>query len=118
MIIHIINLRKDSILLSMVMAEVSIVPVGTGQTSVSFYVARALESVSTMDGLTCNLNAMGTILESDDIGVVLEAGRTMVTTLHNLGVDRVNLILKIDSRLDKHQTATEKVESIHKHLGM
>jgi uncharacterized protein (TIGR00106 family) len=100
----------------MVMAEISIVPVGTGRTGVSFYVARALESVSDIEGLRCHLNAMGTVLESEDIGTVMEAAKTMIATLHNLGVARVNAMLKIDSRLDKQDTAAGKVEAVRRHL--
>ena len=100
----------------MVMAEISVVPVGTGRTGVSFYVARALESVSDIKGLKCHLNAMGTILESDNIGTVLEAAEAMIATLHNLGVARVSATLKIDSRLDKQDTAAGKVEAVRRHL--
>ena len=100
----------------MVMAEISVVPIGTGQTGVSFYVARALESVSDIEGLECHLNAMGTVLESDDIDVVLEAAKTMILTLHNLGINRVSAMLKIDSRRDKTGTAADKVEAVRRHL--
>lgn len=100
----------------MVMAEISVVPVGTGRTGVSFYVARALESVSDTEGLECHLNAMGTILESDDIDTVMGAAKTMILTLHNLGVSRVSAMLKIDSRLDKTATAADKVRAVRRHL--
>ena len=100
----------------MVMAEISVVPVGTGQTGVSFYVARALESVSDTEGLKCHLNAMGTILESEDLDTILDATKTMIATLHNLGINRVSAILKIDSRLDKTDTADGKVKAVRRHL--
>lgn len=100
----------------MVMAEISVVPVGTGRTGVSFYVARALESVSDIKGLKCHLNAMGTVLESEDTGTVLKAAETMIAALHNLGVARVSATLKIDSRLDKQDTAAGKVEAVRRHL--
>lgn len=101
----------------MAMAEISVIPVGTGQTSVSFYVARALEAVSDVDGLQCHLNAMGTILEADDMATVLEASGTMIEALHNLGVSRVSAIIKIDSRRDKRDTADAKVDAVHRHMG-
>lgn len=101
----------------MVMAEISVVPIGTGQTSVSFYVARALESISDVDGLRCHLNAMGTILEADDMATILEASGTMIETLHNLGAARISAIIKIDSRRDKHDTISGKVESVHQHMA-
>ena len=63
------------------------------------------------------LNSMGTVIESEDIDSILTASKRMVETLHNLGVDRVGVILKIDSRADKHATMAQKVEAVHRHLG-
>lgn len=102
----------------MTMAEISILPVGTKSTSVSFYVARALESVDDTKDLKCHLNAMGTILEAKDTKTVLDAAETMISTLHNLGVDRVSAVLKIDSRLDKQDTVTDKVKAVRRHLDL
>ena len=36
--------------------------------------------------------------------------------VHNLGVNRVEVILKIDSRRDKNKKMEEKMESINKFL--
>lgn len=101
----------------MVMAEISVVPIGTGKTGVSFYVARALESVSDMPGLRYQLNPMGTVMEADDIDTILEATKGMVETLHNLGADRVGVTLKIDSRRDKSGTMDGKVEAVRRHMS-
>ena len=101
----------------MVMAEISVTPIGTGRTGVSFYVARALESISGMDGLKYELNPMGTVLESENIEVIMDASKRMVEALHNLGVERVGVILKIDSRRDKSATMAEKVGSVYRQMG-
>jgi uncharacterized protein YqgV (UPF0045/DUF77 family) len=37
--------------------------------------------------------------------------------VHNLGVDRVEIILKIDSRKDKQVKIEDKVDSIKKHFS-
>ena len=60
---------------------------------------------------------MGTVLESEDINVIYDASKKMMETVHNLGVDRVEIIIKIDSRRDKHLKMEEKIESIKKHLS-
>lgn len=101
----------------MVMAEISVTPIGTGRTGVSFYVAQALESISDMENLRYDLNAMGTILESDKMGTILEAAGRMVEALHNLGVERVGVILKIDSRRDKSSTMSGKVDSVRRQMN-
>ena len=80
----------------MVIAEISITPIGTGQTGVSFYVAQALDAVGEMKNVKAELNPMGTVLESDDLDNIFDAADKMLQAVHNLGVDRVGVILKID----------------------
>ena len=58
---------------------------------------------------------MGTILESDDIDIINKASKNMIETVHHLGINRVEVIIKIDSRTDKQVKMEEKIESIKKH---
>ncbi len=60
---------------------------------------------------------MGTVLESDSIDVIYKASKTMMETVHNLGIDRVEVVIKVDSRRDKHVKMEEKLESIKKILS-
>ena len=41
----------------------------------------------------------------------------MMDTVHNLGIDRVEVVIKVDSRRDKHVKMEEKLDSIKKHLS-
>ena len=41
----------------------------------------------------------------------------MIETVHNLGINRVEVILKIDSRTDKHVKMEEKIDSIKKQMA-
>ena len=84
----------------------------TKTTSVSFYIAKAIESIKNMDNLTYEINSMGTILESDDMDVINKASKNMIEIVHHLGINRVELIIKIDSRIDKQVTMQEKLKSI------
>ena len=59
---------------------------------------------------------MGTILESDNIESVYEAAKSMMEVVHNLGVNRVEVILKVDSRKDKEKNIQEKLDAINKYL--
>ena len=59
---------------------------------------------------------MGTILESNDIDIINKASKNMVETIHHLGLNRVEVIIKIDSRTDKHQKMEEKIDSIKKQM--
>ena len=37
-------------------------------------------------------------------------------TVHHLGIDRVEVVIKVDSRRDKHVKMEEKIDSIKKHM--
>lgn len=101
----------------MIHAEISVYPIGTGVTSVSFYIAKGIEAIQNIEGIKYEINAMGTILESDSIDKIYEASKTIMEVVHNLGVNRVEVILKIDSRNDKQVKIEDKVESIKKHFS-
>ncbi len=101
----------------MIQAEISIYPMATKTTSASFYIAKAIESIQKIDNLRYEINAMGTILESDNMDVINLATKQMMETVHNLGIARVEVIIKIDSRRDKHAKMEEKIESVKKQLS-
>lgn len=83
--------------------------------SASFYIAKAIETIHNTPNLRYVINPMGTILESDSIDVIHSATSKMIETVHNLGIARVEVMIKIDSRRDKHQKMEEKLDSIKKH---
>lgn len=89
---------------------------GTSTTSVSFYIAKGIESIQNIEGIRYEINSMGTVLESDNIDKIYEASKSIMEAVHNLGVNRVEVILKVDSRRDKDKKMEEKIESINKHL--
>ncbi|KAF6247667.1 hypothetical protein C6990_04280 [Nitrosopumilus sp. b3] len=101
----------------MIHAEISIYPMATKTTSASFYIAKAIESIQKKENLRYQINPMGTILESDSIDVINDATKTMMEVVHNLGVERVEVVIKIDSRRDKHVKMEEKLDSIKKQMG-
>ena len=41
----------------------------------------------------------------------------MMETVHNLGINRVEVVIKIDSRKDKHVKMEDKIESIKKQMS-
>jgi len=100
----------------MIQAEISIYPIATRTTSVSFYIAKAIESIKKIEGLRYEINSMGTILESDNIDIINKATKEMIETVHNLGITRTEIIIKIDSRKDKQVRMEEKVEAIKKQI--
>jgi len=97
-------------------AEISVYPMGTDSTSASFYIAKGIESIQNLEGLHYEITAMGTLLESASIEKIYEASKKIMDVVHNLGVSRVEIVLKIDSRRDKEATLDDKLESVRKYL--
>ena len=94
----------------MAIAEVSIVPIGTADTSVSEYVASAVQELK-KSGLRFRLTPMGTIIEGD-IKDVMDVVFRMHETPFNKEVKRVYTTIKIDDRRDKDVEMIDKVKSV------
>lgn len=99
----------------MAIVEVSIVPIGVPNTSLSEYVANALR-VLKKSGLKYELTSMGTIIEGD-LDRILSIIREMHETPFKKGVMRVVTTIKIDDRRDKPATSETKVDSVVKKMG-
>lgn len=100
----------------MAVVEISIVPLGTGSTSLSQYVAACESELrKRCKGLKYELTAMGTIIEGD-----LDQILTLVRRLHEVpfeeGALRVSTSIKIDDRRDKPGTIEQKVRSVEDKL--
>jgi uncharacterized protein (TIGR00106 family) len=99
----------------MAICSVSVVPVGTGSTSVSPYVARCHEILKHEKGIKYQLTPMATILEGD-LGAIME----VISKLHGVpfekGAKRVLTTVVIDDRIDRELTMDGKVDSVRKKL--
>ena len=89
---------------------------GTNTTSASFYIAKGIEAIQNLEGVRYEVNAMETLLESENVDKIFEASKRIMEAIHNSGVQRVEIVLKIDSRKDKDSKLEEKLESLKKHL--
>lgn len=94
----------------MAIAEVSIVPVGTGSTGVSEYV-RAAFAVVRESGLRHELNPMGTCIEGD-LDSIFAVIRRMHETLAGMGCARLVTTVKIDDRRDRPHDMPAKVQRV------
>ncbi|HEY4431193.1 MAG TPA: MTH1187 family thiamine-binding protein [Paenibacillus sp.] len=99
----------------MPIAEVTVIPIGTGSTSLSSYVADMQRVLKTVEGITYELTSMGTIIEGP-----LQRIFAAVEALHEspfaAGAERVSTSLKIDDRRDKKSTSRGKLESVERKL--
>jgi uncharacterized protein (TIGR00106 family) len=99
-----------------VIAEISVTPIGTKSTSVGEQVGAALHAISKIKGIKFELNAMGTILVSDNMDKIFLAVKAANEAILGLGEKRVSTILKIDNRIDKVATLQSKVDSAKKRM--
>ena len=99
----------------MVIAEVSVIPMGTKTPSASKYVARSVRAIMQQKNVKYRLMAMGTLLEGD-LSDVLEAAKRMHESVFGKDVQRVVTSITIDDRRDKQLTMDYKVQSVMKKL--
>ena len=97
----------------MAVAELTLIPIGTKTTSVSKYIAGALDSIGEVDGLTYELNAMGTTIAHDDLKVLYDVIRRMQESVFESGADRVYSVVKIGDRRAKDYTFKDKITSVN-----
>ena len=100
----------------MALVKISIVPVGSGATSISQYIARAVEVLEGEKDIKYELTAMGTIIEGD-LDRLLALARRMHEAVFDRETKRAVTIIEIDDRRDKPSTIGGKVESVQKKLG-
>jgi uncharacterized protein (TIGR00106 family) len=95
-----------------VIAEVSIVPVGTGEPGVSRYVEAALRELES-SGLKCTLTPMGTVIEAASPEEVYAAVARAQAAVFELGPGRAYTVIKMDERRDvEDRSAEEMVRSV------
>jgi len=99
-----------------VIAYFSIVPVGQQSTSLGSYVAAAIEAMNEVEGLTCEVTPMGTVMEADSLETIFEAVKAAHEAIVDKGIARVESTLLIDDRRDKPRTMKDKVNSVKKHM--
>jgi uncharacterized protein (TIGR00106 family) len=99
----------------MVIAEISVVPLGTKTPSVSQYVARAVKVLEREKGIKYEITAMGTIIEGD-LDRILAVVKKMHEGTFGEGVARVLTTIKIDDRRDRVQGMKAKMDSLKKKL--
>jgi uncharacterized protein (TIGR00106 family) len=100
----------------MITAELTVIPIGTGDTSLSKYVAVAVSTLDKM-GIKYQINGVGTLIETDSAEKLFDAVKAVHEAIFNEGAMRVSTHVKIDDRRDVEKTMKEKVESVKEKLS-
>ena len=93
-----------------VLLEISTFPMDKGE-SLSQYVSQVVKMIED-SGVDYQLNAMGTIVETDDIKQALTLVEKAYDILDKLGCNRVYAVLKFDIRKGKTHRLSGKVQSV------
>lgn len=99
----------------MALMEISVVPLGTGQTGVGEYVADIISYLSRQD-LPHKLTDMGTIIEGE-IDQLLEVAKILHELPFQKNVWRVVTHISIDDRRDKKIHLEDKIKSVTQRLN-
>ncbi|HWR39036.1 MAG TPA: MTH1187 family thiamine-binding protein [Patescibacteria group bacterium] len=99
----------------MAIAEVTIVPLGTGSASISQYVANCHKVLEKAGDLSYRLTPMSTVIEGD-LNRILAVIREMHETPFAAGAQRVSTSIRIDDRRDKELTMDGKLQAVREKL--
>lgn len=96
-----------------IVAEFSVVPLGTSSTELSTYVAEAVKTIKQAKGVKWQLTPMGTIVETDSLDKLLSLVKEAHESLFKIGAKRVSTLIKIDDRRDtRGERMKDKVDSV------
>lgn len=96
----------------LVIAEVSIFPLGTGTPSVSEYVKAAVKELEA-SGLKCTLGPMGTTVEAETPEEAYAAIARAQAVVFERGVGRAYTVIKMDERRDvKGRSVEDMMRSV------
>ncbi|MGM7721135.1 MTH1187 family thiamine-binding protein [Metabacillus sp. Hm71] len=103
----------------MAIVDVTVIPLGTNDPSVSKYVAdiqHILKKYENEGRIQYQLTPMNTIIEGE-LSTLFE----VITAIHEApfakGIQRVATNIRIDDRRDKKTTMESKLESVQRHLN-
>ncbi|MCC6013507.1 MAG: MTH1187 family thiamine-binding protein [Candidatus Verstraetearchaeota archaeon] len=97
----------------MIIAEFTVIPMGTGSTSVSDYIAEVCKEVKN-SGLRYMVTPMGTIIESENLDEIFNVIKKAHEVMVKMGIKRIVTTIKIDDRRDKERKMEDKVEVLKK----
>ncbi|MHA1743288.1 MAG: MTH1187 family thiamine-binding protein [Candidatus Heimdallarchaeota archaeon] len=98
----------------MPLANVTVIPLGTGSPSLSKYIAECVKEIDA-SGIKHTLTPFGSVLEGE-----LDEIFAVIKKIHEIpfkmGVKRVATLINIDDRRDKKASAEQKLRSVENRL--
>lgn len=84
-----------------VLADLSVIPIGTGSTSIGQYITRSIDSLKDIEGIRYQVTPVSTHLEAESVEKIFSATKAVMNALFEMGVQRIVTRLEIDERHDK-----------------
>ena len=97
------------------LAEIRVIPLGTGTTSTGAYIAKAIE-VLKEHKVKYVLGPFGTSVEVKDFQELAKILDDIKNRLREIGAPRVVFDIAVDARFDKEITLEYKVETVEKRM--
>jgi uncharacterized protein (TIGR00106 family) len=94
-----------------VIAELKIIPFGTGTAHISPYVKAAIAVVKKTPGITFQITPMATIVQGP-LEIIMQMAQEMHEVPFTMGATRVLTSISIDDRRDKAITMDSKVKAV------
>jgi uncharacterized protein (TIGR00106 family) len=96
----------------MIIAQLSIAPLGTG-TSVSPYVKIVIDTLK-REHVKFQTNPMATVIECDSLETLFSVVQKAHQAVARAGAQRIITEIKIDDRRDKNATMASKLDALQK----
>jgi uncharacterized protein (TIGR00106 family) len=100
---------------SIITAELQIVPLGTGDTSISKHISEAVKAIEGT-GVKYQLTPMGTVLEANSIDEIFGTVKAAHEALIMMGIKRIVTHVTIDDRRDRPKGMVDKIEAVRSKL--
>ncbi|MCL6479243.1 MAG: MTH1187 family thiamine-binding protein [Peptococcaceae bacterium] len=101
----------------MAIVEVSVVPLGTGTTSLSEFVAGCVKVIRDEKDLQYRITPMGTVI-AGDLDIIFGVIRRMHEQPFIAGAGRVLTTIRVDDRRDREATMSGKVAAVESKLSL
>lgn len=102
-------------MIKLIVAQVAVVPIGTGSTSISSFIAEAVKALMSL-GLNIMVTPMGTVIEAEELEEIFKAVKECHEALYRAGVKRIYTLVLIDDRRDVERGMIDKVKSVEEKL--
>ncbi|MBM7624437.1 MTH1187 family thiamine-binding protein [Sporohalobacter salinus] len=99
----------------MAIVEVTVVPLGTEDASLSKYVAGCHQILANEEAIEYQLTPMGTIIEGE-LDTIFDVVKKLHEVPFDKGAVRVSTSIKIDDRRDKEANMEQKIDSVESKL--